>query len=117
MYYCKPIAPDIFFSNKSTYLWLLKPTFLNRGRGIHVFNNLQNLEDLMNSYLAGKDPLEKQGTSTLKPNESIKHITPIRATSFVVQKYIERPMLINGRKFDIRVWVLFSHEAKVYLFK
>jgi len=26
-------------------------------------------------------------------------------------------LLIDGRKFDIRVWVLFSHDFKVYFFK
>lgn len=41
----------------------------------------------------------------------------IKASSFVVQKYLERPMLINGRKFDIRVWVLISQEAKLYFFR
>ncbi len=30
---------------------------------------------------------------------------------------MESPMLINQRKFDIRVWVLFSMDARVYLFK
>jgi hypothetical protein len=26
-------------------------------------------------------------------------------------------MLINNRKFDIRVWVLVTHELKLYFFK
>ncbi len=34
-------------------MWLLKPTFLNRGRGIHVFNSLQSLEKTISEYTAG----------------------------------------------------------------
>jgi len=29
-YYCKPTIPEVFTSKDSSYLWLLKPTFLNR---------------------------------------------------------------------------------------
>lgn len=34
----------------SKFLWLLKPTFLNRGRGIHVFSNLETLAKLISEY-------------------------------------------------------------------
>ena len=41
----------------------------------------------------------------------------IKQSAFVVQKYIERPLLINNRKFDIRVWVLLDYNYDVYFFK
>jgi hypothetical protein len=31
-------------------LWLLKPTELNRGRGISIFNKLSTFKTLMNGY-------------------------------------------------------------------
>ena len=34
-------------------LWLLKPTKLNRGRGIHVCNNLGMLKNLITKYCEG----------------------------------------------------------------
>lgn len=35
-------------------LWLLKPTHLNRGRGIHVFRDLETLHKLISQYCQGK---------------------------------------------------------------
>ena len=37
-------------------LWLLKPTKLNRGRGIHVINNLTQLKALIQRYCEGWKP-------------------------------------------------------------
>lgn len=55
-----------------------------------------------------------------------KHSSPTKSNygkkkfqmnSFIIQKYIEKPLLVYKRKFDIRVWVLVSNTGKCYFFK
>ena len=36
----------------------------------------------------------------------------VQLNNFIIQKYIEKPLLIYKRKFDIRVWVMVSHTGK-----
>lgn len=50
---------------------MLKPTHLNRGRGIHVFRDLPTLHKLIKEYCTGKDEeiLKKKGTNKDKANE------------------------------------------------
>lgn len=84
-------------------LWLLKPTHLNRGRGIHVFKDLDRLRQLMASHC-------RENTGGVADSADA-------ANTFVLQKYIERPLLVAGRKFDIRVWVLLTHKFNCHFFK
>lgn len=37
--------------------------------------------------------------------------------SFVIQKYIEKPLLYKGYKFDIRVFGLFTQKRELYIFQ
>jgi hypothetical protein len=74
----------------SNSIWIIKPSSFNRGRGIEMFDSLEKFQDLC-----------------LKYEES---------PNFLVQKYIEKPLLFNSRKFDIRMWVLITHENHVLVF-
>ena len=62
-------------------------------------------------------PTEPQKKSNPTQNLSDISIGKIKSSTFVIQKYIEKPLLINNRKFDIRVWVLMTQDLKVYFFK
>lgn len=52
-FYTRPTINPTFFAPDSHNVWLLKPTFLNRGRGIHIFTNLTEFERLINQYVRG----------------------------------------------------------------
>ena len=53
----------------------------------------------------------------LKKNNNIEKKKHYQSKKILLQKYIENPLLYNGRKFDMRIWVLLAHDMKVYIFK
>eukprot|EP00826_Nyctotherus_ovalis_P065252 TRINITY_DN9586_c0_g1_i7.p1 TRINITY_DN9586_c0_g1~~TRINITY_DN9586_c0_g1_i7.p1 ORF type:complete len:521 (-),score=99.88 TRINITY_DN9586_c0_g1_i7:21-1583(-) len=106
-------------------VWILKPTGFNRGRGISVFDSVERLKKLLKYYSEGVlEGSEVEGVQSYECEAikaSISNINNlpsiIKSRAFVIQKYIERPLLFNERKFDIRVWVLVTQEMKLYFFK
>jgi len=120
--YLKPIMGNTFL--KESNAWVLKPVGLNRGRGIEVFNSLETLNELMNECfqptVAKKKAKKEDGTVSGGEDEEedlLKKELNAKSRTFVVQKYIEDVLLINKRKFDIRVWVLVTHDMQLYFFK
>ncbi|KRX07850.1 hypothetical protein PPERSA_10134 [Pseudocohnilembus persalinus] len=67
-----------FSMNGDQNIWIVKPAGMSRGRGIKSFNDLEQLL----FYVMGKQ------------------------AQWVAQKYIENPLTLKKKKFDIRQWVV-----------
>ena len=74
-------------------VWIIKPAHSSRGRGIFLMSDLNDLPSFQNPQ-STKDDL------------------------FVVSKYISNPLLINGFKFDLRIYVLVTSvdPLKIYIY-
>ena len=99
--------PETFNSGKN--LWIIKPVNLNRGRFITVEKNLNEIIKKLE---------EIQSAKKININEKKKG-NDIKCEYLLIQKYLEKPLLYQGRKFDIRIWVLFISEKEddIYIFK
>ena len=69
-------------------LWIVKPTKLFGGRGVHLFKSLE------------------------EENKNKNH------THYIISKYLGNPHLINGTKYDMRIYVLITgfQPLRVYLY-
>jgi Tubulin-tyrosine ligase family len=116
---------DTFFG-AATNMWILKPSRSDRGRGIEIFRSLEELELFLQMYVSGcrhpkysdinySDDAEASPSlidGAISSDEQKKVVW-----EFVIQKYMEKPALIKGYKFDIRPHGLLSHDRKLYLFR
>lgn len=53
-------------------LWVLKANDMNRGRGIHLFNNIEQLKKLIYEYTQGKEIEIKKDTNNTTGAEQTK---------------------------------------------
>ncbi|XP_027872829.1 putative tubulin polyglutamylase TTLL9 isoform X2 [Xiphophorus couchianus] len=77
------------FNRNPGSIWIMKPVAKSQGKGIFLFRKLKDIIDW-----------KKESVHS----EEQKDAVPVE--NYVAQRYIENPYLINGRKFDLRVYVL-----------
>ncbi|XP_034454847.1 probable tubulin polyglutamylase TTLL9 [Hippoglossus hippoglossus] len=74
--------------------WIMKPAAKSKGKGIFLFRKLKDIMDW-----------KKDGTLSEEQKDAAQ------VENYVAQRYIENPYLINGKKFDLRVYVLVTSFA------
>ncbi|CAK81018.1 unnamed protein product (macronuclear) [Paramecium tetraurelia] len=97
---------DQFLKTDNSAVWIIKPTYFNCGRGIKLCSNAkklkQELKQISNSIKSQKGFLPN---GVFTPN----------LKKCIVQKYIQNPLLLDGRKFDIRCYVLIATSRPLFV--
>ncbi|XP_043342067.1 LOW QUALITY PROTEIN: inactive polyglycylase TTLL10 [Cervus canadensis] len=79
-----------------TEMWICKPTASNQGKGIFLLRNQEEVTTL-------------QAKTQSIEDDPIYRKMPFRAPQArVVQRYIKNPLLLDGKKFDVRSYLLIA---------
>eukprot|EP00937_MAST-01D_sp_MAST-1D-sp2_P001757 g1757.t1 len=91
--YVLPADYSIFveeFRRNPNQMWIMKPTGKAQGKGIFIINKLSQIRKWANNG-TGAARWARAGTGE---------------NAYVISRYIEDPLLVGGKKFDLRLYVL-----------
>jgi tubulin polyglutamylase TTLL9 len=85
------------FKRNQTTVWIMKPVGKSQGKGIFLFSKLQQVSQWKNDF-------------RWKPENP-------QAEPYIVQRYISNPLLIGGKKFDLRLYVLVTSYSPLTVYR
>ncbi|XP_054078655.1 inactive polyglycylase TTLL10 [Rissa tridactyla] len=89
---------------KEEQIWICKPSCSNQGRGIFLLKNPASVNTLQAKLHSAEDHLLHKRVPYKAPKARI------------VQRYIQQPLLLEGKKFDVRSYLLIACTAPYVLF-
>lgn len=73
------------FRRNPNTMWIMKPTSRSQGKGIFIINKLAQIKKWSTQSRWAQMPLKE---------------------AYVISRYLDNPLLIGGKKFDLRIYVL-----------
>ncbi|XP_076874485.1 protein polyglycylase TTLL10 isoform X2 [Brachyhypopomus gauderio] len=101
---------DAFFAQQEVLcpgkdnMWICKPTGLNQGRGIFLLQTPEDIAAFRTRIQNAVDGLTNRKTPSLTSQAQI------------VQRYIQKPLLLKGKKFDVRSYFLIACTSPYVVF-
>ncbi|XP_041655415.1 protein polyglycylase TTLL10 isoform X2 [Cheilinus undulatus] len=101
---------DAFFAQqeglsfKENQMWICKPTGLNQGRGIFLLKSPEEVYAFR---------LKLQHAEDSQASRRMYHHQP---QARIIQHYIQKPLLLKGKKFDVRSYLLIACTAPYMVF-
>ncbi|KAL7324980.1 putative tubulin--tyrosine ligase pby1 [Mucor circinelloides] len=90
------------------HMFIIKPSMANKAAGIKVFNSLDELRAMFEVEDSDSEDEDAYDSDQ-------EDLTQVR--EWVIQRYIDKPLLVNKRKFHVRAYVLAKSNIQVYLYK
>ncbi|KAM7536645.1 hypothetical protein Aperf_G00000083650 [Anoplocephala perfoliata] len=93
------------FKRNPRTTWIIKPSAKARGVGIFIVSRLSQVKKWA-----------KESQVTTRDSFSLPHVS---RETYVISRYVENPLLIGGKKFDLRMYVLVTsyRPLKCYVHK